>query len=111
MIGMEIHLPAGRECFIEIRKEWVGFGTAGSEEDREIYLGFAQAVVSRKRGYTGTIKGQRWLLIAAFLCGLAVPMDYGEATKAVGDWTFAAPVAHGYAPQKENSREQGAGQR
>ncbi|CDN47587.1 hypothetical protein [Neorhizobium galegae] len=85
MIGFEMRLPGGHEGFLELRKEWVGFGWSGDRDDREIYLGLVQATVSRSRGHAEKV-GRKRAIAAAFLLGLAIPVHYGMATERLTDW-------------------------
>ncbi|SCY04347.1 hypothetical protein SAMN03159288_01123 [Rhizobium sp. NFACC06-2] len=86
MIGLEVKLPGGRESFIEVRNEWLGFGWIGDADDREVFLGYLQVTVSRTRGQTTGHWGPRRALTLAFLVGLAVPMNYGKAVELISDW-------------------------
>lgn len=86
MIGFEMRLPGGRECFVEVRNEWLGFGIEGDDDDREFFLGYLQATVSRKRGHFVGSKRKRLAIAAAFLFGLAVPVDYGVAMDLINGW-------------------------
>lgn len=86
MIGLEVKLPGGRESFIEVRNEWLGFGWIGDTDDREVFLGYLQVTVSRTRDREMAHWGPRRALTLAFLVGLAVPMNYGKAVELISDW-------------------------
>lgn len=111
MIGLDLQLPGGREGIVEIRREWLGFGICGDSDDREIFLGYIQATISRRRGHTGTFWGKRWLVLVAFLCGLAIPMTYGEAGKLIDDWASVAGLSRELVYKKAGSWEKRAGQK
>lgn len=86
MIGFEMKLPGGRESFIEVRNEWLGFGMEGDDNDREIFLGYVQATVSRVRGRKQAPKRARLAIATAFIFGLALPVDYGTAMDLITGW-------------------------
>lgn len=89
MNGLELKLPGGRESFVEVRNEWLGFGLSGDENDREIYLGFLQATVSKTRGFQPSQRRMGRALAVAFLCGLAIPVEYGKAFEMISGWSMS----------------------
>lgn len=74
MQGFAVRLPRGREMYVELRQEWLGFGSESHGDDREVYLGFFQVTYSR----SVALRQMRLGLLAAgaalFIAGAAVPM-------------------------------------
>ena len=73
MQGIELLLPKGWELFVELRQNWLGFGSVNYGDDREIFLGFAQITISRTRGERGGKCGLAAIMTCCFLVGLAIP--------------------------------------
>lgn len=105
MHGIGFDLPFGRECFMELRREWVGFGLSGDSRDREIFLGRVQIILSKTRGIPAK-RSRKRLMALVFLTGLLTPVSYGAASD-----KFSALIGWGQGQQMMASEPSSAAPR
>lgn len=91
MTGLFLRLPQEREAWIELRQQWIGFGTLQHERDTEVFLGWVQLTISEPRlGRAVPARKGRWMVAAALAACLLAPsplIALADAVKAVEVFT------------------------
>jgi hypothetical protein len=75
MNGLYIKLSRKTSYFVELRKEWCGFGVETYEQDHEVFLGHLQITVSQDDRTVVKRRLGKKVLLAAVLSALALPSD------------------------------------